>query len=109
MSDEVQELIGKANRAAISANQKRLQQVKFISTSTVFHNGGEFRATPEFISGLVEVVRKLSETGKSKTVIPDVDGRPINIEDVEGFLEDIRSAYQEAINEFYFSETRKTK
>jgi glutamate/tyrosine decarboxylase-like PLP-dependent enzyme len=59
--------------------------------------GGTFTVNQE----LIGFIGTLVNMGKKEVVILDKNENPIQIEDLEDFLEDITSLYFESVNEYY--------
>ena len=68
-------------------------------------NGGTFEISQELIS----FVKLLMDKGYDNAVLLDVYNNPIQVEDLDEFLEEILSRYFEATNEYHAEYTKLRK
>jgi hypothetical protein len=98
----VDEIIKKAfdiaNYMSTLAAQKQILKEEFNQSLIHFHNGGTFTITKELIV-FIKTIKEI--TNNNTTVIVDDNQIPVEILDVDAFLECILSKYQFAINGYY--------
>ena len=85
-------------------NHKEDLKLKLNNMLIHAENGGIFRITQE----LITFVKLLVDRGNDKVVLIDQNGNPIEVSDLEAFLDDIISKYFEATN-FYHAEYTKLR
>jgi hypothetical protein len=87
-----------ANYAETFSAQKKILKEEFNQALLLFQNGGTFTITKELIC----FVKILADLHNNKTVVlVDDNHSPIEITDVEKFLETILSKYNFAVNGYY--------
>jgi hypothetical protein len=87
-----------ANYAETFSAQKKILKEEFNQALILFQNGGTFTITKELIC----FVKILVDLSNNKTVVlVDDNHSPIEINDVEKFLETILSNYNFAVNGYY--------
>jgi hypothetical protein len=87
-----------ANYAETFSAQKKILIEEFNQALILFQNGGTFTITKELIC----FVKILVDLPNNKTVVlVDDNNSPIEINDVEKFLETILSKYNFAVNGYY--------
>lgn len=104
MSDDAQKYLDERLEKALEAakyrvtlfNQKENCKLKFKQALTFSKNGGVFAVDQQLIS----FVAVLTNRGQTEAILIDTNGNPINIEDLEGFLDDITDRYYQATNDF---------
>lgn len=104
MDERLKKALDISNYMVTLNNQKRLLKDKFYENSVHYCNGGQFSVTKELISFCFS----LKYAGQEYTVLIDDNDIPIEIDDLEKFLEDVNSKYFEAANQ-YFAEYNKIK
>lgn len=82
-------------RQTIEQNRKTLR-LRVETLKKVTCNSGTFTATPALIS----FVYTLITTGDETAIIEDDNANPIEIGDMNEFLEDLKSAYHAAMNQY---------
>jgi hypothetical protein len=103
-SERLNKALEFSNYRITLSNQLNLFKSKVKSLQYISVNGGTF-----FIDrSLISFVRMLLQMGYSESVLLDINDLPIEIDNLEGFFEDIFSRYFEAINE-YNNEYKKIK
>lgn len=104
MSDDAQKYLDERLEKALEAgkyrvtlfNQKENCKLKFKQALTFSKNGGVFAVDQQLIS----FVAVLTGRGQTEAILIDTNGNPINIENLEGFLDDITDRYYQATNDF---------
>lgn len=104
-SPDLDELIETANYRAVLENQKQLLKSKFSMNSTFSFNGGTFNVTPE----LITYVRLMLEDGEEQLILLDKHSRPILVENLQEFYDEIKVVYQDAISDYFFSHKKIAK
>lgn len=97
MDDRLQKALehGKYKLALKQAKENLL--LRFFNDITFAHNGGTFKATPDFLTFVEMLSRQLSVNA----VIMDVNNNPIEITDIEQFKNLAIFRYHEATNAYY--------
>jgi hypothetical protein len=85
-------------------NQKEDLKLKVNNMLIHAENGGIFRITQELIS----FVKLMSDRKQDSIVLIDENGNPIQVSDLESFLDEIISKYWEATN-YYHTEYTKLR
>lgn len=96
IDQRLSEALVAANYRITLNNQKANARLKLQKNLTFSINGGTFAVTTELIS----FAGTLLSRGKEDAVILDVKQNPIEIENLEEFLEKITDIYYECMNEF---------
>ncbi|OUX04085.1 MAG: hypothetical protein CBE00_13300 [Planctomycetaceae bacterium TMED240] len=96
MDERLQKALEFSNYNLTFTNQKqnirnRVNQLKLVHT-----NGGSFSSEPSLIS----FVKTLLDIGKTEAVIIDSKDNPVEIKNLQGFFDDLISAYTSATNEY---------
>ena len=87
----------KAANYRITLNTRRANaRLKLERDLTFAQGGGMFRATPELIS----FVGALLAQGKVDATLLDINQNPVQIEDLQAFMDDILARYYEFMNEY---------
>ena len=110
MSDEAQKAIDDRLQKALDFskyrvtlyNQKKNAQLKLKQSLTYAKNGGTFEANQT----LVSFVQTLISLGQESAILLDVHGNPIEIGNLQDFLEAVVEKYNEATND-YLAEYKK--
>ena len=97
MNEIVKRAFDLANYAAAFSNQKHILKEEFNQALIHFENGGTFTISKELIC----FVKVLTDLPNKTVVIVDDNQTPIEIEDVDKFLETILSKYTFAVNGYY--------
>lgn len=77
-------------------NQRNLLHEKFLENCVHYINGGKFNITQE----LMNFCHMMSSTGQESIVLIDDNNSPIQIDDLEDFLENITAIYFKNTNEY---------
>lgn len=78
--------------------QKHTIKEEYYQSLIYFYNGGTFKITKE----LINFVKTLKELNTNKVfVIVDDNDLPVEVKNIEDFLESILSKYFFAVNEYY--------
>jgi hypothetical protein len=87
-----------ANYAATFSSQIKILKEEFNQNLIYYHNGGVFTITKELIC----FVNLLKDSSTNKNVVlVDDNQTPIEILDIDKFLEEILSKYTFAVNSYY--------
>lgn len=81
--------------------QKQNARLKLQKNLTFSTNGGTFRVSPELIAFTSSLIAR----GRNETIMLDVNENPIEITNLEEFLDNISDTYYECMNE-YLTEVR---
>lgn len=92
----LEEALASSNYRITLNTQKQNARLKLERDLTFSINGGIFPATPELISFL----QALRSLGKTSTILLDINKNPIEIENLEEFLESIVERHFECMNEY---------
>lgn len=77
-------------------NQKENSKLKFKQALTFSKNGGVFSIDQTLMSFVSSLMSRSYDTA----ILIDVNGNPINIENLEDFLDEITDRYYQATNDF---------
>jgi len=94
---EIEKLMDVAKTMAVLANQKRALKEEYEQSLVFFHSGGSFKITKELIS-FIHTIRTVSNY--NEFVLIDDAGIPIQIKNLEKFLQDILDVYIQSSNAF---------
>lgn len=98
MDERLSKALEFANYSVTLNNQRRALKEKFLADIIYYHNGGCFAVTKE----LINFVKTLIDTGNEEgVVLIDDNDVPIEIADMQNFLETILNKYFTASNEYY--------
>lgn len=98
MDERLSQALEFSNYITTINNQKRMIKEKFFQSLIYFCQGGQFTITKE----LITFVTLLVEKGNVENIIlVDDNNTPIEINDLELFLEDILSNYFESSNTYH--------
>lgn len=96
MDERLEKALEFGNYRTTLANQKRNVISRMQNLQKVHYNGGSFNASPQTIA----FVQALISVEKKSSVILDVKENPIEIEDLQDFLDTLIGAYTEGVNEY---------
>lgn len=96
MDERLDNALKFANYRTTLQQERESLQLKLNEQLIYGFNGGVFHITPELISFTNVLLRKTSTA-----VLLDHNDLPIEIEDLEEFVDEILSRYVEATNEYY--------
>ena len=112
--DRTDELIARADRRAVYANQVEHAKERFRSLNVLAWEGHLFELTPAFLSfvALIYTSRQAgriklaigmlsSDVPQSPVMILDKNDEPVLIEDMDKFIEAIDECHTEAMNGYY--------
>lgn len=107
MDDRLQKALDHANYKATIVQQKENIKVRLTNSLLFATNGGTFTISPELVSFVDVLIRR----GFTDAVLLDDKGNPIQINNLEEFLDDVMSLYVEATNEYYadYEKVRKAR
>lgn len=98
MDERLSKALEFANYSVTLANQRRSLKEKYLSDIIHYHNGGCFAVTKE----LINFVKTLIDTGNDTgVVLIDDNDMPVEIDDMQSFLETLLNQYFTASNEYY--------
>lgn len=108
MDEIVKRAFDIANYAETFSAQKNILREEFNQALILFQNGGTFTVTKELIC-FVKILADLPNNNTA--VLVDDNHSPIEIDDVEEFLETILSKYNFAVNGYYtkYSQIRSAR
>lgn len=105
MDERLSKALDFSNYMVTLNNQRRALKEKFDSECVFYQNGGSFTVCKE----LITFVKALIDTGNdSEVVLIDDNDFPIEIEDLNEFLEQVLNIYFTASNSYY-TEYQKLK
>jgi hypothetical protein len=96
MDERLERALEFGNYRTTLSNQKKNIIARMQTLQLVHHEGGSFKANPVTIS----FVQALIQQGKAKGVILDTKENPIEIPNLDEFMELLISAYSEGVNEY---------
>jgi len=105
MDERLEKALEFGNYRTTLANQKRNVISRMQNLQKVHYKGGSFNANPTTIA----FVQSLVSVKKKSSVIVDTKENPIEIEDLEDFLDTLISAYTEGVNEYKVQMDKITK
>jgi len=96
MDERLEKALEFGNYRTTLSNQKKNIIARMQTLQLLHYQGGSFTANPSTIS----FVHSLIQLGKKKSVILDTKENPIEISDLNEFLEGLVGAYSEGVNEY---------
>ena len=96
MDERLERALEFANYRITLSNQKRTIRQRMAVLSTVHYKGGVFVADPQTIA----FVKTLIDSGKENSIVIDTKDNPVDIQDLNDFIETLLGAYAEATNEY---------
>lgn len=96
MDERLEKALEFANYRITLGNQKRTLKQRTLVLQTVHYEKGVFHANPTTIA----FVKTLIDLDREQAIIVDTKENPIQIDDLEEFLETLVSAYVEASNAY---------
>ena len=96
IDERLSEALASANYRITLNIQKQNALLKLQHNLTYSTNGGTFNVTPELISFVATLISR----GRTETILLDVNNNPIEISDLESFLETIMDIHYECLNEY---------
>lgn len=96
IDERLSEALASANYRITLNIQKQNALLKLQRNLTHSTNGGTFNVTPELISFVATLISR----GRTETILLDVNNNPIEISDLESFLETIMDIHYECLNEY---------
>ena len=97
MDDRLQKALDFSNYMVTLNNQRRLIHEQFLENSVHYLNGGKFSITRE----LINFCQTLITNNQSNTILIDDNNSPIEIENLQDFLDEILSIYFTNVNSYY--------
>jgi len=104
MDEQLQKAFDIANYMTTLASQKKILFEQYSQNTAFFYNGASFQVTRE----LINFTKTLIDLGQLDAVLVDDNNLPVDITDLNKFLEDILNVYALATNE-YHSQYQKLK
>lgn len=98
MDERLTKALEFANYSVTLENQRRALKEKYLADIIFYHNGGCFAVTKELINFVKTLVDTGNDTG---VVLIDDNNVPVEIADLNVFLETILNKYFTASNEYY--------
>ena len=108
MDSKLEKAYEVANYMATLSAQKHILKEEFKQSLIFYANGGTFTVSRE----LINFVNTLINLGNDTTaVLIDDNEFPIDVLDLDKFLQDILAAYHSAVNQYYtrYSQLRKSR
>jgi hypothetical protein len=107
MDDKIQKAYNIANYMTTLANQKTIINQEFKQNLCYFVNGHTFTVT----TGLITFIKTLIDLGHTDFIIVDDNENPIEIKDLNEFLDNIINQYFMAVNSYHtkFSQLKKSR
>ena len=96
MDERLQKALEFSNYNLTFQNQKQNIKNRFNQLQVVHYANGVFKANPSTIS----FVKALVDMGKSNTVVIDDKENPVEIKNLQEFLDELVSAYTSATQEY---------
>lgn len=98
MDKQLQKAFEIANYMETLASQKQVLKEEYFQNIIFYHNGGVFHATENRIS----FVKTLADLAKDdRAVLIDENNSPVEVENINDFLEKIMAVYYSATNEYW--------
>jgi uncharacterized protein YqkB len=97
MDERLKKALDFSNYRIALFNRKEDLKVQMDTMLTYAQNGGIFKITPE----LMTFVKMLVDMQKTRAIIIDTNGNPIEIKNVSEFFDTIFTRYWEATNVYY--------
>lgn len=105
MDERLSKALDFSNYMVTLNNQRRALKEKFSASCVFYQNGGTFTVTKE----LINFTKVMIDTGNDEDVVLiDDNDIPVEIDNLNSFLEQITSIYFTAANEYY-TEYQKIK
>lgn len=98
MDERLQKAFEIADYMSTFSAQKQIIKEEYIQSLIYFYNGGTFSINKELIT-FVKTLRDLTDS--KEVVLVDDNSLPIEVKDINEFLEAILSKYFFAVNEYY--------
>lgn len=107
MDDRLEKALEHANYKSTLETQRKNLELRFQNSLLHSIDGGIFKASTELINFIDILVRD----GHEDAVFVDMKQRPIHVQDLQKFYNDIKNVYFTAINEYYseFSKLAKAR
>lgn len=96
MDERLQKALEFSNYSSTIANQKQQIKNRVKQILTVHYNSGVFTADQQTIS----FIKTMIDLGYNKLVVQDNNENPININNMNDFLETLTSSYSSAMTEY---------
>lgn len=96
IDERLEAALATANYRITLSNQKQNARLKLQNDLTYATGGGIFKISPELIS----FVSTLVNMEKESMILLDSNENPIEVENLEEFLDEITSKYYESVNDF---------
>jgi len=105
LDERLEKAIEFGNYRQTLANQKRNVKSRMDTLLKVHYNSGSFVASPEKIS----FIKTMIDCGKTELILLDAHDSPVEITDLNDFLDTLIASYTEASNEYKTHITRINK
>ncbi len=102
MDQRLEKALAIARLSAGVREQRAAARLKYENDVRFSYGGGIFNAGTELISFL----GTLDTLGKTQVVLHDLNGFPVLVEDLKGFLSDVVERYYQATHEHLATDTR---
>jgi len=97
MDERLQKALDISNYMVVLNNQKKLLREQYYENIVYYYNGGQFTITKDLIS----FCQSLIHMHQTETILIDDNDLPIEISDLENFLQELYTKYFEAANRYH--------
>ena len=97
MDERLKKALEISNLSTVINDKKRLLKEQFLDKVIIYKNGGTFTITPE----LINFTQNLMDRGLDSAVLVDDNTLPVNIADLEDFVDYLYDTYFTASNKYF--------
>tara|TARA_Y200000002_G_scaffold160176_1_gene132316 strand:+ start:511 stop:858 length:348 start_codon:yes stop_codon:yes gene_type:complete len=107
MDDRLEKALDFSNLMITLNNQRNLIHEKFLENCVHYVNGGKFNVNRDIIN----FCHTLIQNGQKSAILLDDNNTPIEVKELEDFLDEILSIYSKNMNEYLqkFNEIKKNR
>ena len=107
MDERLEQALEFSNYVTTLNNQKRIAQEQFLENCIHYINGGKFAVTRD----LINFCNTLLQNHQTSAILIDDNDSPIEVEDLQKFLEEVLDIYFKASYEYLdkFNEIKKNR
>jgi hypothetical protein len=105
MDEKLKKALEISNLSTVLNDQKRLLKESFLDKIVIYKNGGIFTISPE----LINFTQNALNRDLTSVVLVDDNTLPVEITDLEEFVDDIYDIYFTATNKYYQDYKELTK
>lgn len=98
MDEKIKKAFKIAEYAETFSSQKQILKEEYNQNLNFYFNGGAFLISKELIT-FIKTIKDISQD--NSTILVDINDTPIEISNIDEFLEKILSKYYYAVNEYY--------